>query len=220
MEFLFAFGERKVKSGFLFTGLGIALLLLGIMEPAAAHHAMGGRTPSNLVEGFLSGLAHPLIGIDHFALVVAVGLFAALKASRGLGIPLAFVLSTLGGTILHLLGLDLPFPEAGIALSVLGFGLLLGREHSPHLLWLVSLAGIAGVFHGYAYGEAIVGAQMTPLGAYLAGFTLIQLLVALIAFSVGKLALNNAPQSPALAVRFAGFTIAGIGAAFLSSVLL
>jgi urease accessory protein len=29
---------------------------------ASAHHMMGGRTPSTFVEGFLSGLGHPVIG--------------------------------------------------------------------------------------------------------------------------------------------------------------
>ena len=41
-------------------------------QPALAHHALGGRIPSNFFEGFLSGLAHPVIGLDHLAFVVAI----------------------------------------------------------------------------------------------------------------------------------------------------
>jgi urease accessory protein len=45
---------------------GVALLA----EPAFAHHLMGGRTPSTFADGLLSGLGHPIIGLDHFAAVV------------------------------------------------------------------------------------------------------------------------------------------------------
>ena len=97
---------------------------------------------------------------------------------------------------------------------------MLAMKDSPNLGWLIGTAAIAGIFHGYAYGEAIVGAQMTPLVAYLAGFAIIQLIVSLIAFQVGKLTLRRIADQPSLMLRFAGFTIAGVGAAFLSSALL
>ena len=42
--------------------------------PAFAHHMMGGRTPSTFMEGLLSGLGHPVIGLDHFAFLVAIGI--------------------------------------------------------------------------------------------------------------------------------------------------
>jgi len=32
---------------------------------------------------------------------------------------------------------------------------------------------IAGIFHGYAYGESIIGARVAALVAYLIGFTVI-----------------------------------------------
>src|SRR5262249_57584778 len=41
--------------------------------PAFAHHMMGGRTPSTFMEGLLSGLGHPVIGLDHLAFLLAVG---------------------------------------------------------------------------------------------------------------------------------------------------
>jgi urease accessory protein len=40
------------------------------------------------------------------------------------------------------------------------------------------LAALAGLFHGYAYGEAVVGAGMDPIMAYLAGLCLIQMAIA------------------------------------------
>lgn len=197
--------------------VGISILLSA--SPAAAHHAFGGKTPSNFFEGFLSGLAHPIIGLDHFAFVVAIGLLAAIK-ERGIFIPIAFVLTALAGTGIHLMSLDLPVPEVVISASVLVFGIMLALKNSPNSVLMIVLAAIAGLFHGYAYGESIVGAEMTPLVAYLAGFTLIQLAIALLSFQVSKSVMRPVTEQPNLVLRFAGFTIGGAGAAFLSSAIL
>ena len=45
-------------------GAGLAMLLLAPV--ANAHHMMGGRVPETFTEGLLSGLAHPVIGLDEF----------------------------------------------------------------------------------------------------------------------------------------------------------
>ncbi len=186
--------------------------------PVLAHHPMGGTTPQNFIQGFLSGIGHPIIGPDHFVFVIAAGLMAAM-VTRGIIIPLAFVLTGLIGTGLHLLSLDLPAPETFISGSVLIFGILLALKNSPKFEIIIALAAIAGLFHGYAYGESIVGAEMTPLFAYLLGFTTIQMMVSLVAYGIGKRVLKNSP-TPAISFRFAGFAICGAGAAFLSSVIL
>src|SRR5262249_29863369 len=41
---------------------------------AFAHHVMGGKTPSTFVEGLLSGTGHPVIGPDHLAFLLAIGI--------------------------------------------------------------------------------------------------------------------------------------------------
>lgn len=196
-----------------------AISLLLIANPALAHHPFEGKTPSNFFEGFLSGIGHPIIGLDHLAFVIAIGLLAAIKP-KAILIPAAFVLATLAGTGIHLLSLNLPAAEFFISASVLIFGIILAMKDSPNSIAIAALGAIAGLFHGYAYGEAIVGAQMTPLIAYLLGFAVIQLVIALVACQVGKLAIKKVADEPALLMRFAGFTICGAGAAFLSSVIL
>lgn len=217
---LFCLNSRYFLSQIsLFFGLAISLVLLIATEPATAHHALAGKTPNNFFEGFMSGLAHPIIGLDHFAFVVAVGLLAALKNKQGIFIPIAFILTTLVGTGIHLLEIDLPFPEIVISVSVLTFGILLAQKNRLNILWLIVSAAVGGIFHGYAYGESIIGAEMTPLVAYLAGFAIIQLVVFLIAFKIGKLTLKVANR-PSLSLRFAGFTICGAGIAFLASAIL
>ena len=195
--------------------LGLSLLAL----PALAHHPLDGRLPANFFEGLMSGVAHPVLGPDHFVFIVAAGLLAAI-APRGIWIPVTFVLAGLAGTGLHLMSLDLPAPEFFISASVLGFGWMLAMKQRPNLLVILGLAALAGLFHGYAYGEAIVGAEMTPLFAYLVGFTFIQLAIALGAFAVGYALLKQASEQPMLSFRFAGFAIGGAGVAFLSGVIL
>lgn len=186
-------------------------------QPALAHHAMGGRIPANFFEGFLSGLAHPLIGLDHFAFVVAVGLLAAGQV-RGALLPAGFIVAAMAGTGIHLLKLDLPGAEVAIALSVIVFGAMLIWQNRPSWYVLECLAAIAGLFHGYAYGEAIVGAQMSELFAYLLGFSLIQYAVALIAFLAGNALLKSNNQIPWF--RLAGLAICSIGVVFLTSSML
>jgi urease accessory protein len=186
--------------------------------PALAHHALGGKTPTHAFAGFLSGLAHPIIGIDHLAFVIAAGLLAA-AIGRGVGMPIVFVAMSLVGTGLHLMNVNLPAPEWFIALSVLGFGVMLALRHQPQGGVVVGIAAIAGLFHGYAYGESIIGAEMGPLAAYLAGFAVIQLAIAFAAYWIGGRLLSNADRSTALPLRFAGFAICSMGMTFLTTLL-
>ena len=200
--------------GLIATALTIAFF--AIPQPAYAHHAIGGKTPVNLFEGFLSGLAHPVIGLDHLAFVVAIGLLAV-GQRRGALIPAGFVVAAMLGTVIHVFQIDLPAAEVAIAVSVIIFGAMLVWRDRPHWLITLGLGAIAGLFHGYAYGEAIIGAQMFPLFAYLLGFTLIQYGVALVAFLVGNLALQKSANSSPSWLRLSGLAICAIGVVFLTS---
>lgn len=196
--------------------IAFAFSLLVFASPASAHHAMGGGMPSNFFEGFMSGLAHPVIGVDHLAFIVAVGLFAVLKP-QGIFIPLSFVLSAMLGTGFHLLGVSLPVVELIVSGSILLFGILMAMKNSPNLLVMVTLSAVAGLFHGYAYGEAIFGAQTTALVAYLVGFTTIQLVISSAAFFVGQKVLKGDFSQVSPSLKSAGLVICGIGAAFFAS---
>ncbi len=195
----------------------VAIQSLLNVPPVLAHHPFGGNTPSNFIQGFMSGVGHPVIGLDHLAFVITIGLIAA-GLRHGWVVPVLFVTTAIAGTGLHLLEADLPQPELIISGSVLLFGifLALGRPLSPILVMV--LASIAGLFHGYAYGEAIIGAQMNPLLAYLLGFSVVQLAIALGAYGLAKKWGGQPAQ--ALNLRFIGFLMAGVGLAFTSGALL
>jgi urease accessory protein len=207
--------KRKVLLQFNFAkAIPLAsLVFLLLIAPAYAHHPMGGRISSNFLEGFLSGLAHPVIGIDHLAFVVAVGFLSTL-VNRGRCLPIAFLLTALGGTGIHLLGVDFPGAELLIAGSVVFIGSMLAMQDKPRLS-LVILVAAFGVLHGYAYGEAIIGATAVPLFAYLLGFTLIQWMIAMAARKVGQV-IQQSPTQPN-PLRFVGFTVLGAGVTLLAT---
>src|SRR4051812_39726669 len=96
----------------------LALLLVAVTSlPAEAHHMMGGRTPSTFMEGLLSGLGHPVIGLDHLAFIVAMGV-AAGAGGLSLAVPAVFIVASALGVAIHVRGVTLPVAEILVALSV------------------------------------------------------------------------------------------------------
>jgi urease accessory protein len=176
-------------------------------EPALAHHVMGGAMPQTFGQGFLSGLGHPVIGLDHFAAILAVGLLAAL-AGQGLPLVILFSLGMTGGVGLHLLRLDIPAADLLVALATLALGVFILRRGIGRLAAPVLVAA-SGLIHGYALGESIVGAEPAPLYAYLAGLFIVQTLV-----SAAALLLARRFSTPRWAFRLAGAAIVTAGAAF------
>lgn len=195
--------------------LTIFSTLLSLTFPAYAHNPSGGEVSTTFLEGFLSGLGHPIIGVDHLVFVISVGLLASTVA-RGFWIPIAFVLTALVGTGLHLMLVDMPMVEVVVSASVLVSGILLARLEKPNTAIIVVLAGIAGLFHGYAYGEAIIGATAVPLTAYLLGFTLIQTAIALNVCKVATIVKKSSVARPEF-LHFSGYIVIATGMAFLAS---
>ncbi|MEA5464668.1 HupE/UreJ family protein [Leptothoe sp. PORK10 BA2] len=200
--------------------VSIVLMVVAVMAlatPALAHHPFGGATPNNWVQGLLSGMGHPVIGPDHLVFTLLVGVLAT-RFKPGWAVPAAFLLAALAGTGLHLMSLDLPAPEFIISLSVLIFGVLAVYGNRFNIAAVALLAVLAGLFHGYAYGEAIVGASMTPLLSYLIGFTVVQGAIAASAFWIIQRGID--PSQLGQRLRYAGLVTCGAGAAFLSAVVL
>jgi urease accessory protein len=159
------------------------VLALGA-SPALAHHPMGGQTPATLMEGLLSGLGHPLIEPGHLLFLLgSAAAIACLPVARRQGMRLLtlFLVAGLIGTVAGAAGLSLPLQDAALALSLLLPAFVLGlsrigagaRNVSAGTRW-TGAAGLAGLVHGLVHGEAVVGAEPTPVLAYLAGLALLQ----------------------------------------------
>jgi len=182
--------------------------------PASAHHVMSGTAPSTVIEGFLSGLGHPVIGADHLALLLAVGVIVGVARLR-IVLPALFVIAMTGGVAMHVRGIDLPVSEVIAATSVVLIGALMVRGRVVSGYAWATLFTVAGVFHGYAFGESILGAEPSPLGAYVAGLIVVQSML-----TVG-IALTACQFSvPELLPRLAGAAIGAVGFAALIGQLL
>lgn len=186
--------------------------------PALAHHVMDGELPSTFAQGLLSGLAHPIIGLDHLAFVVALGIGAALLAGP-LVVIAAFVTMSMAGVLIHIARLDIPMVEPLVSFSVLLAGLALIWSRSvAGSVWLAIAAG-AGLLHGYAFGESIVGAERAVVGAYLIGLALVMAAIALMVVWITRRIVGaDGVASPRL--RVAGAVVGCVGAVLFVSTLL
>lgn len=144
----------------IFTGI---LLMLSL--PAQAH------TGAGAVHGFGDGLLHPLMGVDHVLVMLAIGLWAALRGGRALWLlPMSFLLMMAAGAGLHLAGFTFNAAESWVAFSVLVSGLLVWGNYRIASGLAVALAGGFALSHGYVHAaELQTGADAST---YALGFLL------------------------------------------------
>ena len=189
-----------------------------IAAPTYAHHPMGGEIPQTMVQGLLSGLGHPIIGFDHLAFVVGIGLLAAFQQAR-LALPAIFITGTALGTLLIVGGVILPMAEVVIGLSVLMIGglVMAGRRLGAFAVTMMALG--AGLFHGWAYGEAVIGAEATPVMSYIAAFSATQFAISVGAMLLALALMRKAGDNNIAATlqpRLAGAMVAGVGLTYLA----
>ncbi|MFM2064495.1 MAG: hypothetical protein RLZZ507_4166 [Cyanobacteriota bacterium] len=178
------------------------------------------HTISNSWEGFIWGIADPVIGLDRLAGIIALGLLSA-KFIRGVWIGLAFVLAALVGQIIHLCHLNLPGIEIAVAIVSIVFGVIFILPNPISWLACSILSVIAGLFHGYADSQAIMGAEMLTLTAYLLGVILSQTAIVLSARKIGIMISNKASnQILNKTIRWVGLTFCAIGIVFLANAVI
>jgi urease accessory protein len=196
-----------------FAAAAAALMLLPSL--AWAHHFMDDQLPQTFAQGLLSGLGHPLIGVDHAAFVVAAGFLLA-PIRGGLWGVLALILGSLVGAALHLAGVGLPAAEAAVALPVILAGGLVMCARRIALTWMAAGLALAGLLHGHAYAESIFGAEPAPLLAYLAGFSLIQFGVAAAALLTHRRLMSTGGSRVRRLSGALGAVVGAIGVLFLA----
>jgi urease accessory protein len=164
--------------------------------------------------GLVAGFLHPLMGADHVAAMVAIGLWAAsLGWRRGWLPPVGFLAGMAGGIALGLaggIGLGFDVVETAVAGSLIVLGAMLAMAQpfrAAVALPLVLVAGLVhGLAHGLAHGGEIASAALPTAFGMLAGSALLH------AFGA---ALGVASARYAGALRFGGAAIAGFGALLL-----
>jgi urease accessory protein len=106
--------------------------------------------------GLLSGLEHPVSGLDHVLAMVSVGIWGAQLGAPALWLlPVLFpVVMALGG-FLGLIGLPLPGVEIGIAASAVVLGAAILLRWRPSLTAALLVVCVFAIFHGHAHGTEL-----------------------------------------------------------------
>jgi urease accessory protein len=145
--------------------ISLATAAILAATPAFAHIGVGSTA------SFAAGFHHPLSGIDHMTVMVAVGLWAALKGGRAIWVwPVAFVVVMLLGGALGMAHVPVPFVEPGILASVVALGILVALAVDMPVWAGGVVLGIFALLHGHAHGSEVPD---TAGGIeYMAGFAL------------------------------------------------
>jgi urease accessory protein len=156
---------------------------------------------------FMAGFSHPLFGLDHILVMVAVGLWAAQIGGKALwAVPAAFVTTMAIGFGLALAGIDLPFVEPAILASVVALGLLVAMAVRLDTVMSAAIVAVFALFHGHAHGGELGSAGALSFGV---GFVIATALLhgAGIALGLGIARLSGG----AIAARIIGGLTAIVG---------
>jgi urease accessory protein len=192
------------------TAIAVATIALPTIASAHPGHE---ATP-----GFIHGFLHPLGGLDHILAMVAVGLFAARLGGRALWlVPASFVVTMAAAGVIGMAGLELPFVEAGIALSLLVLGAAIAFEITMPAAAAMGLVAFFAVFHGHAHG-AEMPETMSGL-AYGAGFLAATATLHALGIGLGLLIGRSGEMFGRRVLQVGGSVAALAGAALLAGAM-
>jgi urease accessory protein len=162
----------------------IAGLMLGVSTPTWAHTGIG------VTHSFMAGLAHPWQGMDHFLVMLAIGLWACVLGGRALWLlPMSFLMLMVVGAGLGFAGVNLPVAEFLVATSVVAVGWVLVFNWRASLVLATGLTGIFALFHGYVHAGEV--ANNTGALSYCVGFLLTTALLQGLGIATGLLSAGS-----------------------------
>lgn len=160
----------------------------------------------------MAGLSHPLFGLDHILVMVAVGLWAVQIGGRALwAVPAAFVTMMAIGSGLAVAGVSLPFVEPVILASVVALGLLVAMAVRLDTSASAAIVAVFALFHGHAHGGELGAAGALPFAV---GFVIATALLHVVGIALG-LGIGRIAGGRTLARILGGATaLAGVALAF------
>lgn len=162
--------------------------------------------------GFAHGFTHPVSGLDHVLAMILVGVLAWQLGGRALWlVPTTFVSVMAIGGALGMMGISVPFVEAGIGFSVIVLGAVVALGIRAPLAIAAGVVGLFAIFHGHAHGSEMPAAAAGI--AYAAGFMLATSVLHIAGIAIGYLIGKISEQQGAIVMRSAGAiaAVAGIG---------
>lgn len=161
---------------------------------------------------FMAGFSHPLFGMDHILVMIAVGLWAAQIGGRAFwAVPAAFVTMMAIGFGLAVAGVSLPFVEPVILASVVALGLLVAMAVRLDPAISAAIVAVFALFHGHAHGGELGAAGALPFAV---GFVIATALLHVAGIALG-LGIGRIAGGAALTRALGGATaLAGVALAF------
>jgi urease accessory protein len=144
--------------------VSLITLSLAVLPGMALAH------PGHEAGSVLSGMMHPVGGMDHLLAMVALGLLAGQAGNRAIwALPLAFVAAMLAGGAAGFGGIAFPAVEPMILASIIVLGVLVALARPVPLAALLAMVAVFGAAHGWAHGAE---GPATGMAAYAFGFAL------------------------------------------------
>ena len=166
-------------------------------------------------EGFIWGIADPVISLDRFAGIVALGLFSA-RFARGNWFNITFVIAAVCGQLINLSPVILPGPAIAIAICTIALGVMLVTLIPIHWLAIAIFCATAGIFQGYADATSIIGAEIFTVIPFMISVAFTQTVIIMSAREIGvTFGINEINQILPKIIRFAGLVFCAIGIVFL-----
>lgn len=185
--------------------LTTAIVSFALTQPALAHEQAG------VAGGLVSGLLHPVTGIDHLIAMVAVGIWGAQLGAPAIWIlPITFPLVMAIGGVLGVLHVPLPMPEVMIAVSAVILGVAVAARLRLPFPAAALVVAVFAIFHGHAHGAELPRAANAL--AYGVGFVTATGLLHLCGIMIGTLTRWPAERI----IQGLGAGIAVIGCYFLA----
>jgi len=146
---------KRNRAALHFSTFIVAAVYALMLIPSAHAHVQQGQAVS-----FLTGLEHPISGLDHVLAMVAVGIWGAQLGNPAIWLlPIAFPMMMALGAMMGLIGMGLPGIEVGIAVSAIVLGCMILGEVRAHLAVAVIVVGFFALFHGHAHGTELPAGQ-------------------------------------------------------------
>ncbi len=189
---------------------GPAVIALACAFPAvcAAHVGTDHAAHHDAMSALAAGFVHPFTGIDHWAAMLALGLWSAMTAKRAALAPIVFASFMVVGAMLGVMNAPVTVVEPMIACSLFVLGLLVAMRWRMPAWSAALMAGMFALFHGAAHGMELAG----PMQAFsLAGMVAATLLLQAAGVGLGRWLPRRAPWLP----RLGGAALALFGVVLL-----
>lgn len=187
----------------------IVLVLVTVTSGAVFAHTGHEQHSSAL----LSGVLHPLLGLDHLLLALGLGMLLVRGTQLARGFPSAAALGLVGLAVSLLLGFVLGIQQL-LPAGLTEYGIVASLLTLAIALWVkqrvVAVAGLSllGLFHGVAHGLEVPLGQSAPL--FMLGMLISMLALYIAGLLIGKAMQHWASNGSVLAARLLAVLTASV----------